>query len=129
MTKKSTTQETAAAGMTPQERAQRSMSERVEEVEVQILALRVELARLRLEQWAGRVDDLELQAHLGRMEAGDRVAALLADLGHRIARGRAQGEVRGEAAVEALEVITAGVERAFADLRDAVVQARHAVVR
>lgn len=111
------------------ERDERTLPERIEELEAEILALRTELARARLEQWTGRLEDLELQYHLGRMEADERLGVLLADVRHRIALARSRAESRGEAAAGAVEAITTGIERAFADLRDAMVQARGAVVR
>ena len=103
--------------------------ERIDTLQAEIVGLRIELARTRIEQWAGRLDDLELQYHLGRMEADERLAAALADVRHRIATARARAESRGEAAEEAVEAVTSGVEHAFADLRQAMVRARDAVTR
>lgn len=104
-----------------------AVRERIEELQAEIIGLRVELARTRIEQWAGRLDDLELQYHLGRMEADERRGTALADVRHRIARARQRAESRGEAAEEAVEAVTSGVEHAFADLREAMVRARDAV--
>jgi hypothetical protein len=101
--------------------------ERIDALQAQIVGLRMELARTRIEQWASRLDDLELQYHLGRMEADERLSAALAEVRHRIARARARAERRGEAAEEAVEAVTTGVEQAFEDLRRAMVRARDAV--
>ncbi|WP_460937600.1 hypothetical protein [Phycicoccus ginsengisoli] len=106
---------------------ERELRERIDQLQAEIIGLRVELAHTRIEQWAGRLDDLELQYHLGRMEADERLAAALADVRHRIARARQRAEARSEAAGEAVEAVTGGLERAFADLRQAMVQARDAV--
>lgn len=111
-------------GTTTDETATR---ERIDALQAEIVGLRMELARTRIEQWAGRLDDLELQYHLGRMEADERLSAALADVRHRIAKARARAENRGEAAEEAVEAVTSGVERAFDDLRQAMVRARDAV--
>ncbi|MDR6861726.1 hypothetical protein [Phycicoccus sp. 3266] len=111
-------------GTTTDETATR---ERIDALQAEIVGLRMELARTRIEQWAGRLDDLELQYHLGRMEADERLSAALADVRHRIAKARARAENRGEAAEEAVEAITSGVEHAFDDLRQAMVRARDAV--
>ena len=111
-------------GTTTDETATR---ERIDALQAEIVGLRMELARTRIEQWAGRLDDLELQYHLGRMEADERLAATLADVRHRIAKARARVENRGEAAEEAVEAVTSGVEHAFDDLRQAMVRARDAV--
>ena len=106
---------------------QAATRERIDALQAEIVGLRMELARTRIEQWAGRLDDLELQYHLGRMEADERLAAALADVRHRIARARSRAETRGEAAEEAGEAVASGVEHAFADLRQAMVRARDAV--
>jgi hypothetical protein len=111
-------------GTTTDETATR---ERIDALQAEIVGLRMELARTRIEQWAGRLDDLELQYHLGRMEADERLSAALADVRHRIAKARARAENRGEAAEEAVEAVTSGVEHAFDDLRQAMVRARDAV--
>jgi hypothetical protein len=116
---------TATGDRTPMD--DKALHDRIEELQAEIIGLRVELARTRIEQWAGRLDDLELQYHLGRMEADERLAAALADVRHRIAQARRRAEARGEAAEEAVEAVTSGLERAFADLRQAMVQARDAV--
>ena len=108
---------------------QAATRERIDALQAEIVGLRMELARTRIEQWAGRLDDLELQFHLGRMEADERLSAALADVRHRIATARARAESRGEAAEEAVEAVTSGVEHAFDDLRQAMVRARDAVTR
>lgn len=113
-----------STGTTTDETATR---ERIDALQAEIVGLRMELARTRIEQWAGRLDDLELQYHLGRMEADERLSAALADVRHRIAKARARAESRGEAAEEAVEAVTSGVEHAFDDLRQAMVRARDAV--
>ncbi|KRE53895.1 hypothetical protein [Phycicoccus sp. Soil748] len=106
-----------------------TLPERIEALEVQILALRTELARTRLEQWTGRLEHLEVQYRLGRMETDERIGSLLTDLRHRIAKARARAESRGEAAGEAVDTLATGVEVVFADLREAMAQARGVVTR
>lgn len=120
---------TRKTGTAPARRPDGAAAASVEELERQILALRLELARARLEQWAGRLDGLELQYHLGRMEADERLTALLADVRHRIATARARAESRRDAAEEAVEAVAEGVERAFADVREAMLRARAAITR
>lgn len=106
---------------------EKATRERIDELQAEVIGLRVELARARVEQWTGRLDDFELQYHLGRMEADERLAAALADVRHRVAKARTRAESRGEAAEEAVEALTSGIEHAFADLRQAMVRARDAV--
>jgi ribosomal protein L29 len=113
--------------MSTQDKA--SPEKRIEELEAEILALRTEVAQARFEQWAGRIDDLEVQAHLARMEADDRVAALISDVRSRIAKGRAQARVAGATATGVADALTEGVEKAIKDLRQSLVKARETASR
>jgi hypothetical protein len=42
--------------------------------------LRMQLAKAQLDRWRGRIEDLEVQMHLGAMEAGDEPTALMRQL-------------------------------------------------
>lgn len=102
---------------------------RIEEMEAEILALRTQLAEARLEQWQGRIDDLEVQAHLAVREADDRVEALIADVRSRIAKGRAQVREAGATASSVADALREGVEKAFKDVRESLVKAREKAAR
>lgn len=65
----------------------------LERMEAREAELRAQLALAQLDQWYARIEDLDLQAHLGAMEAHDRVSELVteahqvwADAAHRIGR-------------------------------------------
>lgn len=104
-----------------------SLESRIQELETQITALRSELVDAQLEQWEGRIDDLELQIHLGSMEANDRVMAMVRDLRHRWEQSRAQVSGAAGTTSEVLDTLRAGLESAMKDVRDALVKARETV--
>ena len=54
--------------------------------------LRKQLAKAELDQWQGRIEDLEVQMHLGAIEASDRMTALMDRLRSKWADARRQLE-------------------------------------
>lgn len=91
--------------------------------EAQGIILR-QLARAHVDQWQARIDELELQAHLGAAEASDRIAALSADLNGRWSKVRQQLASAGETSAEVSETLRAGLESAYRDLREALLESR-----
>ena len=70
--------------------------DRITKLEAQIGQLHGELAELRkqlaetqIDQWQGRIEGLEVQMHLGAMEASDRLTALMDQLRNKWADARA----------------------------------------
>lgn len=63
--------------------------ERLAQLEAQIKALRAEQSELlkqqtkvEVDKWRGRIDDLEVQMHLGAMEADEKFAPLFEKMRH-----------------------------------------------
>lgn len=103
--------------------------ERISELEAKITKLQAsqdelykQLALAQREQWQGRIDELELQAHLGAMQANDRVQSLLGDLRSRWEEARAQLEVAASTAVSVTDTLRTGMERAVHDVRHAIME-------
>jgi hypothetical protein len=86
-----------------------------------------QLAEARLEQWKGRLEDLEVQAHLGAMETNDRVATLMQKARDRWDEGRRQVDGATAVAGEAFETVRSGFENAIQDVRRALLDARKQV--
>ena len=108
-----------------------STDERIAELESQIGMLQEEQARLRqqlteaqLDQWQGRIDDLEVQMHLGAMDASDRLTVLMKQLRDRWADAQRQFEESIRTASSVTETVRAGLENAFADLRKALLESK-----
>jgi chromosome segregation ATPase len=87
-------------------------------------ALRRELARAQRDQWQGRIEDLEVQFHLGAMEANDRARALLEELRSRWADVRTQLDDVSSTAGGVRESMWTGVENAVRDLRAALLESK-----
>jgi len=54
--------------------------------------LRKQPAETQIEQWQGRIEDIEVQMHLGAMEANDQLAALTDQVRRKWADARRQFE-------------------------------------
>jgi hypothetical protein len=109
-------------------------NERVKKLEVQIADLEkkqselfTQLAEARLDQWKGRLEDLEVQVHLGAMETNDRVAALMQKARDRWDDARRQLSGATTAATEVIDTVRGGFENAIDDVRRALLDARKQV--
>jgi hypothetical protein len=93
---------------------------RLSALEEQLASLRSELAEGQLEEWKTRIDQLEVQAHLGQMEARDEVEPFLDLMRNRWLEARSQMDRMGGAAGDAVSSLSDGVKGAFEDLRQAL---------
>ncbi|MCW2784037.1 MAG: hypothetical protein JWP74_554 [Marmoricola sp.] len=83
-----------------------------------------QLAQAHIDQWQGRIDDLELQVRLGTADATDRIAVLTTELNTRWRQARAQLASASATTTEVTDTIRTGLESAYKDVRDAVVESR-----
>ena len=111
----------------PEMKTDQPLEARIHHLEDEMARLRSELVQARLDQWEGRVDELELQMHLGAAEAADRMAPRVEELRDTLRRARAQAQSAGATTADVLETLRGGVERAIKDLRDAVIKAKGSV--
>ena len=102
---------------------------RIAKLEAQETKLRGQLAQAELAQWEGRIDDLEVQLHLGALEAHDRLAPLVETLRNRWLD--AQSELGGgaSAAADVVDTLRTGLEQAMKDVRRAVLDAAKVATR
>jgi len=105
--------------------------ERIAKLEAQIGKLQTkqaelhkQLARAQLDQWQGRIEDLEVQMHLGAMETNDKLTALMDQLRSRWADARRQFEDAASTASSVADTVRAGLENAFKDVRKALLDSR-----
>ena len=106
--------------------------DRIAELEAQIgklhaaqADLRKQLARAQLDQWQGRIEDLEVQMHLGAMDASDKLTALMDQLRAKWADARRQIEESISTASSVADTVRTGLENAFGDLRKALLESRN----
>ena len=106
--------------------------DRITGLEAQIRKLQAEQAKLRkqlvraqLDQWRGRIEDLEVQMHLGAMETSDQLTALTHQLRGKWADARRQFEENVSSASDVADTVRTGLENAFDNLRNALPEARN----
>jgi hypothetical protein len=90
---------------------------RVAALEQQLAALREQLLEGQLDEWKSRIDQLEVQLHLGEMDARGEVEPLLEQLRNRWLDARSQLDRVGGAAGGAVSTVGEGVRSTFDDLR------------
>lgn len=97
-----------------------ALERQIEQLKAQMDDLRGQLAELELDQWKGRIDDLEVQMHLGAMGAMDRLTPLVDRLRNSYLDARASVMGTASAAGDATDRIRKGLEAAMGDIRTAV---------
>lgn len=102
---------------------------RILELEEQQAELRRQLAQAEIDQWEGRIDDLEVQMHLGTLELSDRLNPLIEALRNRWLDAQAQVGTSSSTAGEVIDSLRGGLEQAMRDIRSAVLDAKDAATR
>jgi chromosome segregation ATPase len=105
--------------------------ERISRLEAQIDKLEGEQRRLReklteaqVEQWQGRIEDVEVQSHLAALEAQDRLGPLREDLRNQWLDVKTQLGHSKDTAADVIDTVRDSVESAIKALRDAVLDTR-----
>lgn len=83
-----------------------------------------QLTQAHVDQWQARIDDLELQAHLGTAKVTDRLDALTSELHTRWTTARGQMEDASTTTSAVAETLHTGLEKAYKELRDALLESR-----
>lgn len=103
------------------------LERQVDELKGQLRDVRHQLAAAELDQWQGRIDDLEVQAHLGSMALRDRLTPVVEELRNAWLEAKARLESGADTTSTVTERLRSGLEKAAADIRSAVLDARSAV--
>jgi predicted nuclease with TOPRIM domain len=101
------------------------LEDQLHELQAQQTDLRRQLAKAQLDQWRGRVEDLEVQMHLGAVEASDKANAQMNKLRDRWADARRQFEESIKTASSVADTVRAGLENALNDLRQALLESKN----
>ncbi len=117
-----------AQAMTTDDRITK-LEAQIDRLEAQQDLLRKQLTQAQLDQWYARIEDLEVQVHLGAMETSDRVTSLVHQLRERWAAAKAQADGAAASASDAVDTARGGIERALEDLREALRDARSLIKR
>ncbi|MGE0170331.1 hypothetical protein [Nocardioides sp.] len=105
--------------------------ERIAQLEEHLTELRAtqadlvrQLGQARVDQWQARIEDLELQVHLGAMDSNERITQLSEQLRNKWDRTRAQWEDASATASTVAETLRSGLESAYRDVRQALIESR-----
>ena len=100
------------------------LERQIDELQAQQADLRRQLAQAQLDQWRGRIEDLELQMHLAAMEANDQLTMLMSRLRDRWADTRRRYEESMTTASSVAATMRTGLEKAIEDLRTALLDSK-----
>jgi chromosome segregation ATPase len=100
------------------------LEDQLHDLQDQQADLRKQLAKAQLDQWQGRVEDLEVQMHLGAVEASDKANAQMKKLRDKWADARRQFEDSIKTASSVADTVRTGLENALDDLRKALLESK-----
>lgn len=112
-----------ANDMTNEERIAQ-LEAQLEEVSTKQHDLSLLLAQAERDQWQGRIEDLEVQLHLGAMEGNDRARELMDRLSSRWSEARGHFDVAATTAVDVGATLRGGLQSAVRDVRQALLESR-----
>jgi predicted nucleic acid-binding Zn-ribbon protein len=95
------------------------LEQRLADLEEQVSKLSDALLQSQLDDWKARIDQLEVQARLGQMEAREQLNPIVEQLRNRWLDARDQLDRAQEAAGDALTTLRSGVRSAMKDLGEA----------
>jgi hypothetical protein len=106
--------------------------ERIAELETQIEKLHAkqadlhkQLTQTQIDQWQGRIEDLEVQMRLGAVEADDKLNALMDQLRAKWSDTRRQLEDATSTASSVADTVRAGFENAYTEIRKALLEGKN----
>jgi uncharacterized coiled-coil DUF342 family protein len=108
-----------------------ALEARIVQLQTQLSETRNQLTDAQLDQWKGRIDELEVQMHLGRLDAREQIAPIVEQLRNWWLDARSQiGHARSQmgnattTAGDAFSSLRTGVEEAMEQLRSGARAAR-----
>lgn len=110
--------------MTTAEERIAKLETQIEKLEAEQRKLRERLTQAQVEQWQGRIEDIEVQSHLASLEAQDRLGPLRDDLRNQWLEVKTQLGRSKDTAADVLETVRESVDSAIKTLRDAVLDTR-----
>jgi chromosome segregation ATPase len=96
----------------------------IEKLHARQAELYKQFTKAQIDQWQGRIEDLELQMHLGAMETNDKVTALMNQLRSKWAEARQQFDDAASTASSVADTVRTGLEKAFKELRKALLESK-----
>lgn len=112
--------------MTTEERIT-ALEKQIAELKHKQSDLHEKLTKAQVEQWQARIDDLQVQVHLGAMETNEHLATLIEQLRSKWAAARSQKEGASAAATEAGDTLRVGLEKAYGEIRSALLATKNKV--
>jgi len=100
-----------------------ALEQQISRLETQLTEVRQQLSKAELDQWRARIDDLEIQVHLGSLETRDLLTPLVEDLRNAWMDARSQTLKSASTATDVVEVLRAGLDHAMDEIREAVLEA------
>ncbi len=103
-----------------------ALEAQIDELRSQLKDVRRQLSEAELDQWRSRIDDLEVQAHLGSLEVKERLDPVVEELRNRWLDAREQVANSAGTASEVVDALRKGLEQAMGEIRRSLIEAKSA---
>ena len=103
-----------------------TLEQHIAELQDELKETRRQLTEAQLDKWKGRIDELEVQMSLGRLEATEQMNPVLEQLRNRWLDAQRQLSGATSTGRDVFGSLRSGVESAWDDLRKAIDDARGA---
>lgn len=106
-----------------------ALETQIDDLRSQLKDVRRQLSEAELDQWRARIDDLEVQAHLGSLEVKQRLDPVVEELRNRWLDAREQVSNSADTASDVFDALRKGLEHAMGEIRRSVAEAKSAAQR
>ncbi len=103
----------------------RELETQIGKLQAQQADLRKQLIKARIENWQGRIDDLEVQIHTGAVETSEKLTVKMDQLRSTWADAKKQWEATISTAASAGDTVHTGLQSAYREMRNALLEARN----
>jgi predicted nucleic acid-binding Zn-ribbon protein len=111
----------------PNEARMSALEARITDLQEQLSNTKQQLTDAQLDQWKGRIDEIEVQMSLGRMEAQEQLEPMIEQLRNRWLDAQTQLRTAGSAASDVFAALRVGLEQAMDQLREGARMARNRI--
>jgi TolA-binding protein len=111
--------------MSPREERIAKLEAQIDKLQAKQAELHKQLTKAQIDQWQGRIEDLEVQMHLGAIETSDKLTARMDQLRNKWADARRQFEDAISTASSVADTVRTGLENAVNEVRKALLESKN----
>ncbi len=101
------------------------LEDQISKLQARQTELHKQLIKAQIDQWQGRLEDLEVQVHLGAADVSDKLTVQMDQLRSKWTDAKRQFEATASTASNVADTLRTGLEDAFKEVRNALLESRN----